>query len=322
MTPDQNPTPTSPAQSENSDFAGAFDEFDSVDISPPGEGGGESAPAVSPAPAAPGAPVPSGAPGTGTQPVQAGTQAAPAVGSPAAAPATSPQAAPAVASPSPVAQPAPAAPVQPQPIAQPQAPVQPAAAPDVGQPKDFLSAWDQGREALTAQLAQRFVLSPADIEMMGIAPEGAQHISRIAGQVLFESISSAQRLIQQQVPAIIQGEVERLERGRRNEEAFYSKYPMLRDPAHRDTVSRFTKVWRAANPQGSLAQAIEEIGALSCMHLKLPMPGAIAPVVAAQPQPARVVAQSAPFRPAAAGASAAVAQELVNDDPWSGAFEA
>jgi hypothetical protein len=217
-------------------------------------------------------------------------------------------------------QPQPTQPPQAAPQAQPQPLAQPGASRVIESPEDFARAWDEGRNALIEKIAnEQFALSDEDMIALEQSPQVA--LPKLLARTLFTAISAAQKLMIDQVPLIVSNHVKATTTQRSASDAFYNKFPHLKDPRHFETVQRFANIYKASFPQMPLEQRIDEIGRLAMNHLNIQAPpqGQTQQQPGRGPQPApRVVAQQ--HLPAAASAGSRGGPAQPNHDPFAGAL--
>lgn len=294
--------------------AGAGTSFDGVDFDSDLDAVVVGSDAVAPAPAKPaGTSVEAPIAAAG---VQSGTQA-PAASAP--APVAAPATPPAQAAPAPQATP-PAQPTAASGSAQ-QAPAAPAAQSDpnvVTTPEGFLDAWNEGREALIERFAEdQFALTEEEATALTTAPETV--LPLLLGRTLFTSIAAAQRLMMEQMPAMVQS-LQRQHNARAEAETtFFSRFPHLQKAEYREKIGQVARLHKQMNPNATMDERMADVAALVTQHFKIQTPAIAA--VAPQAQPTGAVVQRVMHQPAAAaGGAVRGSAQPVDTDPFAGAF--
>jgi hypothetical protein len=168
--------------------------------------------------------------------------------------------------------PEPAAPApQPQPRPEPQ----PAAAP-VAQPESqrrpgvagYLDEMVQNKEQIVQAVAEmRFKMSDEDVK--AVEEDFVKALPVFAGRVWFEAYTSAVNFMNQQIPSIMRGEMQKFGRSFEAENQFYKAWPGLDRGKHHDHVKHFGRVYRQAYPQASVEDFIRDVGTMVASQLGL-----------------------------------------------------
>ena len=220
-------------------------------------------------------------------------------------------------------------------VAKPATPAQPAKTPE--QPK--VATADQqpsgrpqvvaDRQALLGELAknrsviidhlagERFKLSKEESDLFDTDANAG--IQKIAARVYYEATTSAlnliDRFVKSELPGLIDGHTQSTMQYSKAEDGFWKEWPNLDVKADGQTVNQYANIYRQANPQASMEDAIRHVGAIVSTVLGKPKGVAAAPV-AARPNGAK------PFTPAS-GAARVVSQTQVQApvNPFSGLGE-
>jgi hypothetical protein len=192
----------------------------------------------------------------------------------------------------PVAAVPPVAPVQP--TAQPQ--TQPAATPQapVGNPSDVFahlhSQIEQRKgEIVGAVASQTYQLTQQELE--GIQTEPEKVLPTLMARVHLNAVQGVLRHVAQQLPTAVGAMIQAHENHRRLEDKFYGAWPQLDRTAHDGTVRQMAAMYRAMNPNASLEDMIQTVGAQVVTALRLPLQAAPTqpvhrqPVAQPRPQP-------------------------------------
>jgi hypothetical protein len=101
-----------------------------------------------------------------------------------------------------------------------------------------------------------------------------------------------------QLPQMM-GQREQVQQVQRNtENQFFTRWPTLKDPSLQGDIASVARTYRATNPQATLEQSIEAVGAMVSVIKGVPLPGQ-------NPAQPSVSPQSRPPLPAGVGASRA-----------------
>lgn len=256
-----------------------------------------------------------------------------------AQPSTPPAAPSAPQAPQAPQQPAPASAAQPA-QAQPQAQVQPQepgqaspapteAAPTATAPQ--LDPYDPGSlvQALTQNEAQAiqhvadnvFKLSAEEVEALESDTVGT--VPKLLAKALVRSQQNMLQTLARLIPTMIQRQTSVMKRRMESEQAFYSRWPDLKQDQHGDLVNRYAQVYRQMNPEVSTKDMIEAVGAMVMTAAKITpsAPGAAPQAqVPVSPMASRGV-QPSPFAPAAAMAGGPTASTPVEQSVMEAMFD-
>ncbi len=171
---------------------------------------------------------------------------------PAAEPTQVPQQPPAEPRPEPVA-----------PVAAPTEPTAPAAptAPEVPVP----TAAEMRVQAEEALATQHYALSEEQAAEYDSDP--AVFIAKQSARVYMDSVTNTLAHVLQQLPGLVEGVIEQRKVVDKDEEAFFSAWPKLRD--QRESVVNIAQVYRQLHPQAPPEQFIRDVGAQTMVALKL-----------------------------------------------------
>lgn len=123
--------------------------------------------------------------------------------------------------------------------------------------------WRQTTEELLAQ--HHYALTPEMIEEYEENP--AALIPKLMSRVYMDSISAAFNQFTNYLPRMVGMVLEQRESMNAAEKAFFDKWPDLLN--HRDAVLRLGQSYRGANPQASMDDFINEVGAQTMVALRL-----------------------------------------------------
>lgn len=149
------------------------------------------------------------------------------------------------------------------------------------------------RNQALQQIAQNFTIS--EEESTALLDEPAKVLPQLLARAQLQAFEQSFATVMQQVPQLVHRAVQQ---GKQDEEIirrFYQRWPKLK--AHARDVLRVTQAYRATNPQAQVDQAIEEIGSMSHVLLKIPFD---APETSGSAGTPEVEQQQAP-RPAGTG---------------------
>lgn len=227
-------------------------------------------------------------------------------------PATTPQeAAPPPASPQATTpqQPAPQTPQEPSPEAsEPRPSFTPA------DPISMARAMAANEAAFVEHLAQtEFALTQEDIQ--GLEEDAVSYTPKLLARTYMKMQLNLMGHLARVVPAMIQAHNQTTSQNSERETSFYAKWPDLNKKEYKDTVQRYARAYRSANPQASFEQMTEELGPMLMALLKINPSAPAAPASGAQPR-SRTTATHPPFRPAMSGPSSPPPPQV--DDPWAG----
>jgi len=173
---------------------------------------------------------------------------------------------------------------------------------------DFDKARSEAEEKLAVTYAEE--LRRAVGEDADMVPEGLlKAIPKIVAKAQLDAAMQIMQALQQSLPQIVQQQLLSTQRELTFEEAFYARWPQLRE--HADLVKRVARVYFQANPDVDPRTAIEEIGAVAAARARVPIvPQGQQVVPQPQPQP-----QSSPIKPGATSSGS------VDDNPFSQMYQ-
>ncbi|MEE8342357.1 MAG: hypothetical protein V3R51_01020 [Gammaproteobacteria bacterium] len=123
-------------------------------------------------------------------------------------------------------------------------------------------------------------------------------IAEFGARVYTDAVTGAMAQMLSHLPEMIGNVLEARGQGEASEKQFYAANPHIDPDAHGETVKNMAASYRQMNPQATQEQAIQEIGAMVTVALRLPQDAA--PVAPVPPTPPPVPA----FQPAGAGGNA------------------
>jgi hypothetical protein len=166
------------------------------------------------------------------------------------------------------------------------------------------AAFEQYRKDFLPRLEKQYVLS--DAEATELAENPAQAFPKLAAKVHYHAQIAAYTGIMSQMPGMISHLLEQTRTYERNENAFFDRWPALKDKAHATVVDQTLRAFRQANPSISTEDMIEKAGVMAMLAAGLdPRPPVADPTavpVITPARPAGTGGMGAP-RPAAAGAT-------------------
>jgi hypothetical protein len=168
--------------------------------------------------------------------------------------------------------PEPAAPEpQPQPQPQPEVAAAPAAPPaSQRRPgvQGYLDEMVQNKDQIVQAVAEmRFKMSDEDVK--AIEEDFVKALPMLAGRVWFEAYTSAVNFMNQQIPSIMRGEMQKFGRSFEAENQFYKAWPGLDRGKHHEQVKHFGRVYRQAYPQASVEDFVRDVGTMVASQLGL-----------------------------------------------------
>jgi len=125
-----------------------------------------------------------------------------------------------------------------------------------------MSQWKQ-------QLEKTYALSEEEAAAVQDNPQEA-----LPGLLARVHMAAAEQTVQymtSQLPNAVTALIEQKRQEWSNENAFYKRWPRLRDPAHAATVQTMAQAYRAMNPSASREEFITNVGAQAMIALRLPL---------------------------------------------------
>lgn len=170
------------------------------------------------------------------------------------------------------------------------------------------TGFKDNQEALTDWASKElFTLTPAEIEALDT--NASEAIPRLMARSYTQAMMAATNMIRNFVPQMIsQGVVQQQAASSKASEAlteFYAANKHLNAKDHGDAVVRWAKMFRAANPKASRADAIKFVGTAVSTELGI-APGAAPP------------AKASPFAPARPGGRPSTTPASDGNDPYAG----
>lgn len=121
----------------------------------------------------------------------------------------------------------------------------------------------------------------------------SQIIPILAGRIHMQVMTAAMNQFANMFPALLDMHTSQRELVQQTEDTFFEKFPQLK--AHGETVNRIARAYLQQNPKADQAAAMQEIGTMAMLTLRLPL---------TQPQPTPAAVPTAPVMPVSAiGAS-------------------
>lgn len=144
------------------------------------------------------------------------------------------------------------------------------------QVQEQYGAWRKQTEDALAK--SHYALSQEQADELDINP--AEFIAKAMSRVYLDAVTATLTQTMQFLPQMIQGIQTQEKASNANEDVFFGRWPKLKE--HQATVLRVGQVYRQLNPQASMEQFINEVGAQTMVALR------ISPDEAAGVQPAPV----------------------------------
>lgn len=149
-------------------------------------------------------------------------------------------------------------------------------------PEEIKASYEKFFEDSIDALATKvYQLDEETIEKLDTQP--SEVIPKLAGRLHMQILTAAVTQIANMLPGMMAMQGERQTVSQKNEQDFFESFPKLSE--HRETVQRLATAYRQTNPDAPFKQAMEEVGAMSMVALRLiadtpqsPSPGPIPPV--------------------------------------------
>lgn len=172
----------------------------------------------------------------------------------------------------------------------------------VESPEELAEKRRKWREDSEKRLAEIMAgqLSQEDVEALRIEPEKV--LPKVLAKASMDMYDAVVSSVVQRIPTMFSELEMQRRQAQEAEEAFFKAWPQLRDPKYKEVLDRTVAVYRQVNPQAPLEQAIQEVGVMASVALRLPIAGAEKPVEAAPARQKRVEPQKPAYVPASPGA--------------------
>jgi len=132
----------------------------------------------------------------------------------------------------------------------------------------YLDEMVQNKDQIVQAVAEmRFKMSDEDVK--AVEEDFVKALPMFAGRVWFEAYTSAVNFMNQQIPSIMRGEMQKFGRSFEAENQFYKAWPGLDRGKHHDHVKHFGRVYRQAYPQASVEDFVRDVGTMVASQLGL-----------------------------------------------------
>lgn len=135
--------------------------------------------------------------------------------------------------------------------------------------------------------ASTYKLTDEQKELADTSP--SELLPKMAAMVHMQVLTQATTLMANMLPQMLPMITEKQSLDQQAEEKFFTQFPQLRE--HRDDVFRVARAYKSANPNVTGERAMQEIGTMAMVSLRLPL---------TQPEPVEQVAPSRPVIPTSA----------------------
>lgn len=187
--------------------------------------------------------------------------------------------------PPPVVQAQPAVPApSPAPAPQATAPARPSVGPRLS-PEEIQREYEKREREVLGALEQAYASQITDEEAEQFLTNPRQTLAKLAAKVNLDVYKGVHQVLASQLPATIPQYIAATRQEQEYEHKFFNRWPELNKPEYRSTIQKAATLYMQLNPQAPIDEAIEHVGLVSALQLKIPAQQA------PQPQPA------APLRP-------------------------
>ena len=160
---------------------------------------------------------------------------------------------------------------------------QPAAvAPPVQASSEPVQDLGKMREGLVAEIAQRYAMPEQVRDQFLTNPE--QVLPVMAARLYVDIYDAVLQTVMTQVPQFMTAREQQVQVARSTEEAFFKRWPSLKDPQYANDIVSVARTYRQQNPKASFEQMIEAIGAMVTVARGVQPPMAQAPAQPSAPQ--------------------------------------
>lgn len=183
----------------------------------------------------------------------------------------------------------------------PQATTQPSTGEPAPAPPTTEQLWQQ-RTSLINDIASRYTFTPEQEAQLQTEPEKV--LPQIAARLQVETFEAVFQTIMAQLPTVLSSFRQQETASARYNDAFYGRWPALRDARFNQRLTEVATAYRQSNPRATPEQAIEAIGAMVHVMEGIPV-GTPAPAAppAAVAAPPPLASSMRPPAPAGVGAS-------------------
>lgn len=158
------------------------------------------------------------------------------------------------------------------------------------------------RNQLIDQIASRYSFTPEQEAQLQTEPEKVLPV--IAARLQVETFEAVLQTVMAQIPTVLATHRQQEDRATQYNNAFYGRWPALRDAKYNPRLTEVAQAYRQANPRATPEQAIESIGAMVHVMEGIPVPTPASASAPAAVAPQMVPASSMrPPTPAGVGAS-------------------
>lgn len=179
---------------------------------------------------------------------------------------------------------------------------------------ELKTQYAENRKTHVEALSKLFAVeSEEDMEALRLEPE--KKIPEMLGNLAYEVHEMSVRSMMQLFPSLVQQYNALAMQQQQEQQAFFDKWEVLKDPKYHQDVERARQLYKQMNPTASVEQMINEVGATVLIKHKIPFDIRTGKLLVDQEEPA-----PAPVRPprgGAAGGSAptmTVWDEMAQDD--------
>lgn len=167
---------------------------------------------------------------------------------------------------------------------------------------DLVQALESNQSDLIDRLSKdAFALTEKDVE--ALEEDAAAYIPQLLARTHLQSVGAALRYIQALVPQMVAQATTQAAEGEKAVNAFYEKWPQLKDAKYEQEVQKAAATYRQLYPDAPLADVIDNVGGMVMVrHGLVPQQQ---PQPQAEPAPAPVQAKAEPYAPPGATRSPA-----------------
>jgi len=156
------------------------------------------------------------------------------------------------------------------------------------------------REALISEIEKSYALPEAQRDMLLTEPEKV--LPAMAARLYVDTYDAVFGAVQGLLPQMIAAVTKTAEVQKQSETAFFTKWPALAKPELKEPLMNLARTYRAANPNASFDQTVQQLGAWAHVALGIPLEG---PAPVARPAPSPVGRPHIPVAPGHSGSAPA-----------------
>lgn len=172
------------------------------------------------------------------------------------------------------------------------------------------------RQTEVERLTGVYALSDEDARTMTVEPEKV--VPRLMAEMHANVVEAVVAVLGAQLPSVVESLTNQVKVRASTEDAFYGKFPALRDKKFEKTVQDSLRIARTSDPKASVDEVLTQAGILASLKHRVPlpkelMPGAevTAPGVGQSGKPGQQPRRS--FVPTAPGGSSATSKQPRNE---------